>query len=165
MGRVINLTIYCSRKTGGRYKAYFEERMTGKWYGIKAESLPALSYFERVGLKNSVKSSKNNSGTLLKKISFAPKTESTSKTVRGAFYSGVLKCPDCGNTGYVKCNVCSELTCYDGSGHFICAVCGNSGNVSGHISDLNGNSSNSNNGTGKTFGSQNLSKNSGKKFW
>lgn len=38
-------------------------------------------------------------------------------------------CPYCGNTGFVHCGECGELTCYDGEDWFTCAHCGNSGSV------------------------------------
>lgn len=40
-------------------------------------------------------------------------------------------CPICGNKSIVRCGRCHHITCYDRSGHFICAYCGNSGQVSG----------------------------------
>ncbi len=40
-------------------------------------------------------------------------------------------CPICGNKHIVKCGRCHRITCYDGSGHFTCAYCGNKGEVSG----------------------------------
>lgn len=46
------------------------------------------------------------------------------------------KCPFCGNVGFVKCNSCGKLTCYDQSGYFNCAYCSNSGTVSGHIEKI-----------------------------
>lgn len=46
------------------------------------------------------------------------------------------KCPWCGSKDFVRCGRCAKLTCYDGSGTFTCAYCGNSGKVSGHIKDI-----------------------------
>lgn len=40
-------------------------------------------------------------------------------------------CPICGNKHIVRCGRCHHITCYDQSGHFTCAYCGNSGTVSG----------------------------------
>jgi predicted RNA-binding Zn-ribbon protein involved in translation (DUF1610 family) len=48
------------------------------------------------------------------------------------------KCPYCGTRGFVRCGSCGKLTCYDHSGHFTCAHCGNSGAVSGQIKDMDG---------------------------
>ncbi len=44
-------------------------------------------------------------------------------------------CPWCGNDSYVKCGKCGKLTCYESeTKKFLCAHCGNSGEVSGSIS-------------------------------
>lgn len=48
------------------------------------------------------------------------------------------KCPYCGNAGYVRCSNCGKLTCYDHSGFFTCAHCGNKGSVSGYITNMDG---------------------------
>jgi len=40
-------------------------------------------------------------------------------------------CPICGNKHIVQCGRCKRITCYDRSGRFTCAYCGNKGNVSG----------------------------------
>lgn len=42
-------------------------------------------------------------------------------------------CPHCGNKDIVRCGKCHGITCYDGSGSFVCVHCGNSGAVSGTI--------------------------------
>ncbi len=130
--------------------AYFEEKSEGEWYGIRAERLPALSYIERKKLVKPEKPERSTKRFSLRGLFSSHQeeptfdTEPTSNTVSGTFYTGVLKCPDCGNTGFVKCGVCSELSCYN-DGYFTCAVCGNSGEVSGTISDLNGNMDNNDN--------------------
>lgn len=49
------------------------------------------------------------------------------------------RCPYCGNTDFVRCGKCKQLTCYSGSGIFSCEYCGNSGEVSGTIDSLEGN--------------------------
>ncbi len=134
MGRVINLVIYCQNGRG-RYRAYFEEQQPKQWYGIRAEQMPDLSIFER-SLKN--QNSKNFGDSLAVKYPAAGNT-SAEESYSGAFYSGCLKCPTCGNTGFVKCGRCGELTCWN-EGHFVCAACGNSGEVTGTISDVNANS-------------------------
>ena len=36
-------------------------------------------------------------------------------------------CPHCGNKDIVRCGKCHGITCYDGSGSFVCVHCGNSG--------------------------------------
>lgn len=138
MGRIINLVIYC-RNGKGRYKAYFEEKSPGYWYGIRAERMPDLSFFEKLSLKNSHKQKFGSS--LLK--TFRMENGSANENYTGEFCRGDLKCPSCGNNNFVKCGVCGELTCWnDASPNFVCAVCGNSGQVSGIISGVSANSSN-----------------------
>lgn len=60
MGRIINLTIYC-RNGEGRYKAYFEEKVHGHWYGIRSEAMSDLSFFEKLSLKNNYKKQSSSS--------------------------------------------------------------------------------------------------------
>ena len=38
---------------------------------------------------------------------------------------------ECRNKHIVRCGRCHHITCYDQSGNFTCAYCGNSGKVSG----------------------------------
>ena len=45
-------------------------------------------------------------------------------------------CPICGNKDIVRCGKCHRITCYDGSGTFKCAFCGNSGQVSGTMKSI-----------------------------
>lgn len=45
-------------------------------------------------------------------------------------------CPICGNKDIVRCNTCHHITCYDGTGKFQCAYCGNSGTVSGTMQSV-----------------------------
>lgn len=49
----------------------------------------------------------------------------------GLYASRTYHCPVCGNKDIVRCGICLRITCYDGSGSFKCAYCGNSGKVSG----------------------------------
>jgi hypothetical protein len=42
-------------------------------------------------------------------------------------------CGSCGVSSYVKCGVCSELSCWDGEPTYRCFHCGNSGPVIGPI--------------------------------
>lgn len=159
MGRTFSMTIYCGNVKGCRYRAIFEEQKPGEWYGIKSERLKPLSFLEKKALQSqfSPKTSKFFTPVLGK---YNPDNQ-PAPTVNGSFYSGVLKCPDCGNTQYVKCNICHQLTCYDRSGHFTCAVCGNSGKVSGYINSLSGTANN----THETNNSKNNnSKYNAKKF-
>lgn len=119
MGRMINLTIYCQNGKG-HYKAYFEERLHGHWYGIRAEAMPNLSFFEKLSLKNSyIKRSSSSIGLKSFKIG----SGSSNGNFTGQFFTGNLKCPSCGNS------------------NFVIAVCGNSGEVKGTISDVSADSS------------------------
>ena len=44
------------------------------------------------------------------------------------------KCPYCGNTAFVKCGKCGNITCLKGDAkNFKCAYCGNSGKITGYI--------------------------------
>lgn len=115
MEKTINLTIYCSRVKGGKYRATFEEKQPNEWYGIKAERIPHAGLFGRL----------------------APREQNAS-TVNGVFYTGVLRCPDCGNANFVLCHKCQQLSCWDGGQTFTCAVCGIVGNIKGRIETLSG---------------------------
>ena len=97
-------------------------------------------------MKNNRNKKSNNT------LSFRSKSDKENKleNFQGQFNTGNLMCPSCGNKSFIKCGVCGELTCWnDASPDFVCAVCGNSGQVSGHITDLNANSSNN---TKKEYG-------------
>lgn len=50
--------------------------------------------------------------------------------------SRTYHCPICGNKSIVRCGRCHHITCYDRSGHFTCAYCGNSGQVSGTMKQI-----------------------------
>ena len=54
----------------------------------------------------------------------------------GLFTEKTYHCPICGNKDIVRCGKCHNITCYDGSGSFKCAHCGNSGKVSGTIQQI-----------------------------
>lgn len=61
-----------------------------------------------------------------------PKANVKSIAVEGGIYTEkTYRCPICGNRDIVRCGKCHSITCYDGSGTFKCAYCGNSGRVSG----------------------------------
>jgi hypothetical protein len=50
---------------------------------------------------------------------------------------GYTGCPGCGADGYVRCGQCHGLGCWDRSWEmFHCPRCGNSGPITGTISDL-----------------------------
>lgn len=50
------------------------------------------------------------------------------------------KCPYCGNLGYVKCNYCNGLTCYNGKDkQSKCQFCHKTLIIGGNISSLKGN--------------------------
>lgn len=59
----------------------------------------------------------------------------------GIFTEKTYHCPICGNKDIVRCGKCHSITCYDGSGTFKCAHCGNSGKVSGTIQQIHVHSS------------------------
>ena len=72
-----------------------------------------------------------------------PKTEGGGYSVGGgqhdisdARIGPQYKCPWCGDTSFVRCGKCQNLTCYDSSGTFTCAHCGRSGKVSGYIESI-----------------------------
>ena len=131
MGRIIEKIIYCSN-SNNRYKAFFEEKEPGKWYGIRAESMEPLSFFERKRKQNEIKNRyKTNSFSSNFKFSTISARAASEARVQGSFYSGTLKCPYGGNTGFVDCGNCHEWTCKSNNvKSFKCAICGNSGNVS-----------------------------------
>lgn len=54
----------------------------------------------------------------------------------GLYVGRTYHCPVCGNKDIVRCGKCRRITCYDGKGHFTCAYCGNSGNVSGTMDSI-----------------------------
>ena len=58
---------------------------------------------------------------------------------KGAFYTGSLKCPSCGKTGFFSCNGCHNLVCHDGSNKAYCPVCEVGINISGTIKNMSGN--------------------------
>ena len=133
MGRIIDVVIYCANSKN-RYKAFFEEKQPGKWYGIGTEKLEPLSFFKRFALKMGAK--KGNNSSPYAKVGVGGVTAN----VQGTFYLGNHKCPFCGNTNYVKCHVCREWTCNkNGATQFKCAVCGNSGKITGTINAASGN--------------------------
>ncbi len=134
MGRIISTIVYCRLEKGTRFSAQFQEKSPGKWYGIRAEELPKLSWMEQKSLKAKVTKKGGLFSSLLG--SFAPKSENTI-TESGSFYWD-LKCPYCGCTTYVECGVCHQLTCYDDNGTFTCAICGNRGEVDGTIDGITG---------------------------
>jgi len=53
------------------------------------------------------------------------------------------RCPYCGNKEFVRCGSCKKYTCYSGNGRFICDHCGSTGEVTGTIKKIEGNSFNS----------------------
>lgn len=139
MGRIIDVVIYC-RNSKNRYKAFFEEKQPGKWYGMYTEKMAPPSFFERLSLKNKVK--KERSGSSFSKLNFGSSItkENGKNEVKGTFFIGAHQCPFCGNTNFVKCNTCHEWTCNkNGDTYFKCAVCDNSGKISGKIDSASGN--------------------------
>lgn len=145
MARTIDVVIYCAN-SNNRYKAFFEEKQPGKWYGVRTEKMAPPSFFERMSMKSKAKKSKSNSPYAKLSVGSAVNKSSGKANVQGAFFIGSHQCPFCGNTNFVKCHVCHEWTCnQNGATQFKCAVCDNSGKISGQIDAASGNLSQSNN--------------------
>ena len=133
MGQKMETKMYC--QTGkGAFIAVFEELQSEKWYAMEAKPLeekPAQkpSLFQRIGLAFSSKPT----------TTYNPPKQ----RVKGGFFIGDMKCPYCGNKSFVKCGNCGELTCFpEGGTRFKCIPCGNQGEISGTISNMNGNVNN-----------------------
>ena len=56
----------------------------------------------------------------------------------GITRSSHFKCPICGKRSFVQCKKCKKISCYDESGWFSCAYCGNQGFVFGRIHHTQG---------------------------
>lgn len=59
-------------------------------------------------------------------------TEITKFDVNDALVGSQYACPWCGATGYVRCGVCSKISCYNekkNNGVFLCSYCGHKGLV------------------------------------
>ena len=56
----------------------------------------------------------------------------------GITRSSDYKCPICGKRSFVQCKKCKKISCYDESGWFTCAYCGNQGFVFGRIHHTQG---------------------------
>ena len=56
----------------------------------------------------------------------------------GITRSSDYKCPICGKRSFVQCKKCKKISCYDESGWFSCAYCGNQGLVFGGIHHTQG---------------------------
>lgn len=138
MGQKMEVKMYC--QTGkGAFIAVFEELKPEEWYSMEAKMLPPPppaqkpSFLQKIGLMKSPEP-----------VRSAPQKK---MQVKGAFFIGDMKCPFCGNTSFVKCGSCGELTCFPADGkYFKCIPCGNSGEVSGTISDMSGDMDNGGNG-------------------
>lgn len=151
MGRVICMPIYCCNVKDGRYKASFEEVNHEDWYGVKAEALDPLTRSERQALLNAANPQPKKRG-FFSSLLTPKEREIQAPEFRGTFNNGELSCPLCGNRSFVKCGNCKNLTCYDDSGYFTCAICGSQGEVSGYIDSMNGDTeSNVYNGPGNTL--------------
>ncbi len=51
-----------------------------------------------------------------------------SLTVNIGYANTYPGCPYCATTGFVQCGSCGKFTCYNDSGEFTCAWCGNRSN-------------------------------------
>ena len=101
MGRVIDVVIYHTN-SNNRYKAFFEERQPGKWYGVRTEKMAPTSFFERMSMKSKAKKSKSNSPYAKLSVGSAVNKSSGKANVQGAFFIGSHQCPFCGNTNFVN---------------------------------------------------------------
>ena len=132
MGRKIEVKLYCQSGEGASM-AVFEEQRPKEWYWVEAKMIPKTpaqkpSFLEKLGLMKGPSQPQ-----------YQPQSNDAMSKVEGAFYTGTMKCPYCGNGSFVKCGACGELTCFPLNGkHFKCIPCGNSGEVSGTISDMSG---------------------------
>lgn len=145
MFREINVVIYCAN-SNNRYHAYFEEKQPEKWYGSRTEKMTPPSFFERMSMKSKAKKSKTSSPFAKLGGESMLNKSSNQTNVRGAFFIGSHQCPFCGNNNFVKCHVCHEWTCNpNGATQFTCAVCGNSGKITGQIDAASGSLSQNNN--------------------
>ena len=102
--------------TGKAFYIRFDKAAGGKWcqtYGVKDKPI-------------SVSGSTNNTLQIdISKASVGPQ----------------YKCPFCGNTGYVRCGTCGKISCKPNNDKkFHCASCGVSGEITGTIKDIKGNS-------------------------
>jgi len=148
MNRFFETTIYC-QDGAHRYKATFEEQNPEEWVGVKSEALPPLRGSERAQLKDAKNGITREAkprfslGALLggkKQAPVAPPVKTPSMSdFKGAFYTGSLKCPSCGKTGFFSCNGCHNLVCHDGSNKAYCPVCEVGINISGTIKNMSGN--------------------------
>lgn len=147
MGRVIDVVIYCAN-SNNRYKTYFEEQTSQKWYGVSMERMVPPTLPERNEIRARALKA-NGEPSFFKKLfgSVSSAKSNGGKTnVSGVFYIGSHQCPYCGNRNFVKCHKCKEWTCNpSGAKEFRCAICGNSGTITGKIDAASGNLSN---GTG-----------------
>ena len=130
MGQKMETKMYCQSGKGA-FIAVFEELSSEHWYAMEAKPLPEEkpskpSFLQRLGMALSSKPTTTYN---------PPK-----RHVKGAFFIGDMRCPFCGNSSFIKCGSCGELTCFkEGGTHFKCIPCGNQGEVSGTISDMDGN--------------------------
>lgn len=135
MGQKMETKMYC--QTGkGAFIAVFEELEREEWYAMEAKPLPVEQPAEKPAGKPSLL---QRLGLAFSSKPTTPSYNPPKKHVKGAFFMGDMKCPFCGNQGFVKCGACGELTCFPENGkHFKCIPCGNEGEVSGTISDMDG---------------------------
>lgn len=146
MNKFFETTIYCQNGTG-RYKATFEEQKPEQWFGVKSEALPPLRGSERARLqdaKNGIVREERprfNLSSLLgkkKEEAPAPVKQQSMSDFKGSFYTGKLKCPTCGKTGFFRCGGCHNLVCHDGTNKAYCPICKVNINISGTIKNMSG---------------------------
>lgn len=139
MGQKVEVKMHCSSGRGD-FIAIFEETNPEKWVAMEAKLIPPpqkQSFLERVG--NFISSSGQSFGS---QGSYTPFITQSQVQMKGSFYNGDMKCPFCGKNSFVKCGRCGELSCHrSGDNSFKCP-CGNSGTISGTISDMEGQTNN-----------------------
>lgn len=130
MSRTISVVIRCVNSKHS-FKAFFEEQQPKQWYGVRTEKIIPPSFLERMLKK-----------TQLMQMPDVPSDSNTEKeesSVTGSFYNGTNQCPYCGNTGFVRCGKCHKWNCHkDGVKQFHCALCGNTGEITGVIDSASG---------------------------
>ena len=130
----IEVLMHC--KTGqGTFIAVFEEQTPQKWYANEAKIIQK----PKSGLWQKLRSAFEVPPTQ----SAPPKT---TEHFTGTFYMGKMRCPYCGSESFVRCNKCGGMTCMPkGSKEFKCQECGVTGKITGSISKVSGNKSETNN--------------------
>lgn len=131
MGNRVRITLFCA-STQKKSKIIFEETNKNEWQSVECYAFqdppkPKESFLSSVAYSLG--------------LGGRPKTETIQEdetaSASGVFYYN-HRCPHCGKTGYVKCNTCGHISCWNPNEKmFTCGYCGNHGEVSGTIESLN----------------------------